>query len=567
MARMMPSFCPQDAPPGERALFRRLASSPTTREWVILHSLGIASHVRQIEGEADFVAVVPDQGILVVEVKSHQSVQRLDDGMWILGRHKPTSRSPFRQASEAKHSIRSFLQTRGANTRSVPMLDAVWFTDCRVRSDLPASPEWHEWQILDLADMEDPGAAILRVFSFGTTHLKSRTANSNQFRNVEFDLIQARKVASALRPKFEIFQSSSDSRRHRNQELSEFIDEQYEALDAMDDNQAVIFTGPAGTGKTLLALEVARRMTLKGKRGRLLCFNRLLGRRLKDEVSPLDSLEVGTFHQELLKIVGAELPRGNSQEYWSHELPNKVIESLLESGPLFDFLVIDEVQDLTQDIYLDIFDLLVEGGLARGRVLFFGDFEGQSIFISGGGLDSLRKRVPQLVQFALTVNCRNLPRIGTVVGTFSRLGTGYRRFRRGDDGVDPSVSGYRSSIEQSMLLVEAIQALRSEGFELDEMAVLSPLSSQSLAQTTDEAWLRQILLPSSGDRPRRGRLQFSTIHAFKGLEARAVILTDLSEDSGVDLESLFYVGMTRATDRLYAFVEARTLKAVVGGKQ
>ena len=82
---MMPAFCPDGAPPGEKAVCAALRDSEDTDEWLVLHSLGIADHVRQVEGEADFVIIVPDTGILVIEVKSHQSIDRRSDGTWKLG--------------------------------------------------------------------------------------------------------------------------------------------------------------------------------------------------------------------------------------------------------------------------------------------------------------------------------------------------------------------------------------------------------------------------------------------------------------------------------------------------
>jgi phosphate starvation-inducible protein PhoH len=44
----------------------------------------------------------------------------------------------------------------------------------------------------------------------------------------------------------------------REAELKQYIDEQYMALDAMETNSCVVFAGPAGTGKTLLAVEAAK---------------------------------------------------------------------------------------------------------------------------------------------------------------------------------------------------------------------------------------------------------------------------------------------------------------------
>ena len=46
------------------------------------------------------------------------------------------------------------------------------------------------------------------------------------------------------------------------------------------------------------------------------------------------------------------------------------------------------------------------------------------------------------------------------------------------------------------------------------------------------------------------KIRYASIHRFKGLEARAVVLTDI-ERLGSPLErDLFYVGATRATQRL-----------------
>ena len=104
--------------------------------WIVLHSLGIAEHVRQVEGEADFTVIVPGAGILVIEVKSHRSVQRTPDGLWHLGSQPPTTRSPFQQAQEAMHSLRDYLVGRSIDLRLVPVCYAVWFTGARARAGL-----------------------------------------------------------------------------------------------------------------------------------------------------------------------------------------------------------------------------------------------------------------------------------------------------------------------------------------------------------------------------------------------------------------------------------------------
>ncbi|MEI2638745.1 MAG: NERD domain-containing protein [Microthrixaceae bacterium] len=332
MARMMPTYCPAGAPPGEKALYEALAVAPETDGWIVLHSLALANHVRQVEGEADFVVIVPNEGVLVVEVKSHKSVGLLDDGRWKLGRDAPTSRGPFQQAREAMYSILDFLQRQRVNLARVPVLHAVWFTHIRARGMLPRTPEWHSWQVLDSGDLSDgAAAAVLRTLKAGRVHLAEKNAH---FRRADSgpDKLTAERIAAQLRPRFEMQVGSADLRQARKSQLVTFIEEQYRALDAMADNQAVLFTGPAGSGKTLLAVEAAQREQAQGRTGRLLCFNRLLGRRLSDDLRDATGITSGTFHQEMIRIARIQPPENPGRAFWERELPDLAIEALLERG-------------------------------------------------------------------------------------------------------------------------------------------------------------------------------------------------------------------------------------------
>lgn len=563
---MRPPYCPDDAPPGEAALFDALASGSGTDSWIVLHSLAIAAHVRQVEGEADFVVIVPERGVLVIEVKSHRNVEMLLDGRWKLGKESPTTRGPFKQSAEAMHSIRDYLTSPGVDMGATPMLNAVWFTHVRARTKLPTSPEWHAWQLLDSEDMRTgPVAAIERVIAAGTEHLRRKIVGFPRGA-IGPSSESALRIANLLRPRFEAATVAGDVRRARASQLAAFVDEQYEALDNMHDNRAVLFTGPAGSGKTWLAVEAGRREVAQGRSGRLLCFNRLLAQHLQQQLASLTGLRVATFHQEARRISGLTVSPDAGPEFWDDELPDRAIEALLENPyEAGDFLIVDEIQDLARQPCIDVLDLLVTGGFQSGRVLLFGDFERQAIYERGDGREHLRARIPGLAAYGLTINCRNLPRIGTVVKRLSHMSPGYRRFRRPDDGADPEFIPMPHGADQSAALREAVGQLKDEGYSLDEIVVLSPLRSGSTAETTTDAWLRQILQPADGRPPRPGQLRYSTIHGFKGLDAPAVVVTDLDATTTPNFEALLYIGLTRATDRLFALIDTQTLRAVYGG--
>lgn len=565
---MMPAFCPDDVPPGEKAVYRALQESADTGGWLVLHSLGIANHVRQVEGEADFVVIIPDTGILVVEVKSHRSIDRRSDGTWKLGNDAPTARGPFKQASEAMHSLRDYLMKKHIDLSSIPVLSAVWFTGIRARTMLPPNPEWHDWQVLDSEDLKSSRVAILRTLAAGTKHLDDKIKYFG-YGGVGPDAATSERIVSLLRPKFELVTVAGDRRRARESQLITLIEEQFLALDAAADNHAVLFSGPAGSGKTFLAMESARREVATGKRGRLLCYNRFLGKRLASDMGSLRGLTVGTLHQEMLHLAALDqAPRQAGTTFWNEELPERAFEALIEAGdePVSDFLIVDEIQDIATEQYLDVLELMVRGGLKEGRLLLFGDFERQAVFDNEAGRDRLRSRAPRLASHKLIQNCRNLPRIGYQVNLLSRLQPGYKQFRRLDDGIDPIFWQYQVGQDQSALLAAAIRGLKTEGYELNEIVVLSPQRDGSTAATTSDPWLRQILKPADALTARPGQVRYSTIHAFKGLEAPAVVVTDLDCAATTDnFDSLLYVGLTRATDRLIALIEASTFRHAVGG--
>ncbi len=557
MARLIPPLFPEGAAPGEKSVYRKLAEDQTTDDWIVLHSLNIAEHVRNPEGEADFVVIAPKLGILVIEVKSHQHFT-FDNGVWKLGNQAPTTRGPEDQTTDDWIVIHSLMLKKKIDLRSIPTLSAAWFTATRARTMLKPTNEWFDWQVLDSEDLKnDPIGAIRRAFTGGITNLDA-TFNGFSYGGVGPDQATAKQIAMLLRPSFEFGIVAGDVRSAREHQLVRFVEEQFLALDAMSDNQSVLFTGPAGSGKTFLALEAARRELAVGRTGSLMCFNKLLGRRLAADITD-PGLSVGTFHSQLLALTGLKAPSDASQSFWSSELPERAVEVLLELGePPADFLIVDEIQDLLTEAYLDVFELLAKGGLSGGRVLMFGDFERQAIYDDGRGRELLKACVPHMPSHRLTMNCRNLPRIGFSVNFFSGLTPGYQKFRRDDDGANPVLMKYVRGEDQSPLLRQAVEALREESFDQSEIVVLSPLGAGSVAATTSDPWLKSVLAQADGDTIKKGKIRFSSIQAFKGLEAPAVIVTDLDRAAVPNFESVLYVGLTRATDRLYGVIEEST---------
>lgn len=125
----------------------------------MLHSVPIARHERQAEGEADFVVIIPNIGVLVVEVKSHTYVSYAD-GLWRLGNDAPTKRSPVSQATNNMYSIKSFLEARTDLLEFVPVWRAVWFTNIE-RAELAQLSNRVDVRREDLLGKEDLDSRVL----------------------------------------------------------------------------------------------------------------------------------------------------------------------------------------------------------------------------------------------------------------------------------------------------------------------------------------------------------------------------------------------------------------------
>src|SRR5262245_50708516 len=116
MAKLIPSFLDEKTPPGERDVFNLLAGGPD--DWVVLHALDIAPWNRGLRTEIDFVVLIPDTGILCVEVKSHETIE-FENGRW-----SPPSikRSPFKQAIDASQTFLRRLRDIAPHFGKVPVV-------------------------------------------------------------------------------------------------------------------------------------------------------------------------------------------------------------------------------------------------------------------------------------------------------------------------------------------------------------------------------------------------------------------------------------------------------------
>jgi ATP:corrinoid adenosyltransferase len=569
VARMIPPTIPASCPsPGEQEIFTRLKQEEATRDWIVLHSLDIAQHLRQVSGEADFVIIVPALGVLCLEVKACRSLERRD-GLWFYG-HDPKGdpRGPFKQAAEAMHSLRQQVIQSDTSLSRVPFWSAVAFPFIEFKA---TSGEWHPWQVIDSTRFKRQHMAPLvsGILRSARAHLGSQPSakwfhDSDRFPDEQ----QAAAIARILRSNFEFTERAPDRRSRKQAEILRYTGEQFAALDTMEDNPRVLFTGPAGTGKTVLALETTRRAISTGKSVLLVCFNRLLGQWLSEHpLTRSGQVAAGTLHQYMAGIAGIGIPEGADDSFWKTDMPEAAMSRLLEGhrdAGRFDLVIADEVQDLLHPPYLDVLELVLKGGLAGGAWRMFGDFERQMLY--GQDRDQaeelIRKRCGTVARGSLRVNCRNTPRVATLSHLLGRLTPNYSRILRPDDHVEPVITYYATPSQQRKELGKTLERLFKDSYSGDDIVVLSPKAGArcAAAGVSEKPWCDQL---ATFEAASTGQIRYTTIQSFKGLDSPAIVVTDIEHVDGDTFSSLFYVATTRALERLCIIVHETAKAAIV----
>lgn len=558
MARMIPPVFDETltVSPGERKLFKLLEGSSSTEGWVVLHSQRIARPKRKERGEADFVVIVPGRGVLVLEVKAHMRIAR-HQGLWLYGSELKPGKDPFQQAEIAMRAVNESVSRGMAGTgRRVLFADAVVFTHV---DEIPSAEEWKARQVIDARSVtaDKLAAAIERSLDSAAHELKK----AHGMGDWTLTLDDVETVLRILRPEFDVTLSPAARRSQHDDELVRFTREQFVAIDAMAANRRVLFEGPAGTGKTLLAIEATIRAVDRGERAILLCHNAALAKHLAAVVEGRDSsgsLVTGTLHRFLMDLTGLKPPQrdGLEHDFFAKRLPEAALARLLDdrdavaaAGFLFDTVVVDELQDLASEEFLVLLPELLRS--EEGQLIAFGDLENQAIF-NQEEPSTLRHRIELILDrpavFRLLMNCRNTPRVVSWVTGLVDVTPSYSGIRRPDDGRDPELVIAEPENQRAELL-RLLSALLHKGYRADEIIVLSVVGQEhSLARQVDDAAWAKRLLPVE---ERRGNaVGYTSVYRFKGLESRVVVLTDVAIIDGPFREAL-YVGLTRATERVF----------------
>jgi hypothetical protein len=554
MARMLPPVVSEHTKSQAEVELFKAVSHELSDDWSVLHSLGLGTHNAKPWAEIDFVLIGPP-GVVCLEVKGG-SVRR-ESGRWIFRNRNgqdsdPKAEGPFDQVGSASAALRAYLFDHVPDARR----SFIGYGVATPESPLQAAgPDIVREVLYEPADVSRPFSDYMaRV----TTYWRDRVGQMRDRTVSELSEDARQEIVNLLRGDFDGRMSLRARADAINKDLVRLTEEQYAVLDGLADEDRAIIRGSAGTGKTLLAVEEARRFAAQGSSVLVLCFNRQLADFLSKTVEGFRGVRAIGLHAYMADIVRranleADLPAASESALFTVFYPEACFKALCDDlvPDRYDVVIIDEGQDLLTNAYLDVFEGLLNGGLAGGKWRVFYDRR-QDMF-RGTEPDGL-KRVQGLgMKYNLSVNCRNTMPIGISTSMLCGLPVG-ESLRV--DGDDVAIRWYATTSEARRLLAKDINALIVGGFRADDLVVLSDRRIENSPMCKDlEVYSHPVVDLRDGRPKARGAIGFSTVGAFKGLEADAVFLVDVDDLESADAVAGLYVGSSRARTNLYVYLD------------
>ena len=498
------------------------------------------SQYEKPEYEIDFIIAIPNEAILCLEVKG--GIVKYDgrSNRWYQN-SKPLSEGPDQQATSASHNL---INRYNVLAKNVPIEWAVCFPDCEVPLDkeLPISLE--ENRIIDQQSLLFLDKALESIFEAIKNQNPGRTGCKyyvyDRFKN---DLLRGLGFVQRLGTRF----------KHEEEKFIELAESQLNIFKHVAENNKIIVNGPAGSGKTIVAKELAKELASEEKNVLFLCYNRTLANKISYDTGIRNNelITTGSFHSYTKRLVEKydaewwDNQNIKKDDFWELELPAKMEEILEEHSELckYDALIIDEAQDF-KEFWFELLFRLVKG---KGKRVIFLD-RVQDIFTRNVVIPEQSK----FVKFTLPENCRNTKKI---VGYLEDIIGEPIKVRKNPEGDEVEIYKAKNDIELQTKLVNEIKELTtSHGLSNDQILILinSEKDSSSISNLKRIGSYEVKSLDNKA-RVAKNSIAYTTINTFKGLEWDVVFVIDTHLIDSDKTKQMLYTQASRARHKLYIY--------------
>ena len=530
MARMIPSTIRTDVKSNAERMLYTLFQTTLPDDWVVFHSVAWQSrtaHGGAREGELDFLVVNPRYGLLALEVKGGNVSYDGESMQWMSNDSR--IKDPFTQVCDNKHALLRMLSSQPFwKSKWISIGHAVAFPNSVVRQNM-LRPDAPRTIILDQTNLPDIKAWIGNVFEYW------QGSGSAQPTPLGMGGIDA--LIRLLSPSFDLRPLLGEVILVEQEDLLRATQQQFRVLDYLARHQRAAISGCAGSGKTLLAAEKARRLADQGFKVLLTCFNRNLADFLRSSLADVPAIHVIHFHGLCTELARTAriLPIHNTatNDYFDTVLPELLVQAADQLKWRVDAIIVDEGQDFNETWWISLQCLLNDPD--EGIFYIFYD-DNQRIYTVSEGMPF------GTAPIQLQENCRNTQSIYSYVSQFYQ--SDHRITANGPQGRDIEIVSYPSDAELRGVLRKCLNRLIiEEHVPAQDIVILTPhaIERSALWSAPLGGKIRLVDQPSSG----HADVLFTTIHQYKGLESPIVILAEI-DISDTTLTQLLYIGSSRA---------------------
>lgn len=542
---MYPNQLPANVKSGaEKLLYGQLKSQLSDEFVVLFHVPLLERNTKKFDRdqEIDFLIVHPHLGLLVLEVKGGGIRVDGSRGTWYSRDRNGVEHAipdPFEQARENLYELKRTLEDAPSTRKfRYRFQRGVAFPDIPV-GPTGLGPDANREIIIDSSDLHFLEQSVRRVSGV----LPERERLSREAVTALIDLLKPSREIVRLGLGRQVIEAE--------EQIRVLTERQYEVLNYLQLRRQIAIPGCAGSGKTMLAIEKARRLIEQGQRVLVTCYNVGLAGWISNALRATvpnagDRLYVSHYHglvSDLLNEAGIPVPpRPRAQaavnRYYNEELPEILFNSLDQISRRFDAVIVDEGQDFEETWWLTLEGLLDDP--LQGTFYIF--------FDSNQRIYSRPLKLPvEIASIALDVNCRSTDQIHEHVVRYHKGDS--KPWAQGLDGPAPEFIPVGPAGLKDELRKLFARLFNQEGLPPDKVVILTPFgkSRSALADGTEIGNFRL----TWDNRPRANHVRVSTIHSFKGLESPVVILAELDLYGPSGRDELLYVGLSRAMTQLF----------------
>lgn len=484
------------------------------------------------EFEVDFLVFDGSRCLLCIEVKGGEiEYDGIQDAWYQNG--KPLIKSPDRQALAATHGLIDYL---GQLANQLNIGWSLCFPDCSFPTNCGSPSGVPRAIVIDEAGMLEPEKAIRLVSAY----------YEKQYKRAGLTRIQSETLVKLLTRSLAFVQKVGVRIARDRQQIVQVTNEQLNVLQDLMVNSKIAVRGVAGSGKTLLAQELARRLEEDGKSVLLLFFNRMIANAVRFGFDRDSTITCTTFHGFARDRIKMNDPswwpenRSTDSDFWNIDVPLKLVDCVEKDACKYDAIIIDEGQDFKRTW----FEILEEYSTDR-FVVFYDD--AQDIFEHWNDLPWGATSIPRKI---LSRNCRNTRSI--VRHLCSCVGIELAAFESSPIGDDVITRTFHDTVPQKNALVAELSRLLKEGVEPSQIVIIIDDNRPNTALAHLDR-IGKVPIEDIGRtyHHRSKAIRFTNAKLFKGLEADVVFFLRTQPSKHNNTER--YVACSRATTLLYDY--------------